>query len=249
SLAAGRRHQYQRLNTYAYFGPVAGLVVEPRGNIVGEKLRMANKNSLTVAAKIGTGADYKFPGFFIGGEIGYMYNFKKIEGNPIQFLTIMVGLKSDITRLSEKVTEVIGIDTYKDCVMYGIYKFKRIGHILRVLSKHGLAEVVSRSNIDRIIPDSFLLWNTHTRRIFEDDFNVRVRAAIEELGPTFIKLGQLLSNRADIVPRDLRQELVRLQDDVPTDAIDIRAKLRTAFDIDVDAHFSHIDEEPLAAAS
>jgi len=114
SLAAGRRHQYQRLNTYAYFGPVAGLVVEPRGNIVGEKLRMANKNSLTVAAKIGTGADYKFPGFFIGGEIGYMYNFKKIEGNPIQFLTIMVGLKSDITRLSEKVTEVIGIDTYKD---------------------------------------------------------------------------------------------------------------------------------------
>jgi len=114
SLAAGRRHQYQRLNTYAYFGPVAGLVVEPRGNIVGEKLRMANKNSLTVAAKIGTGADYKFPGFFIGGEIGYMYNFRKIEGNPIQFLTIMVGLKSDITRLSEKVTEVIGIDTYKD---------------------------------------------------------------------------------------------------------------------------------------
>src|SRR5690606_28315613 len=88
SLAAGRRHQYQRLNTYAYFGPVAGLVVEPRGNIVGEKLRMANKNSLTVAAKIGTGADYKFPGCFIGGEIGYMYNFKKIEGNPIQFLTI-----------------------------------------------------------------------------------------------------------------------------------------------------------------
>ncbi|MBD1425283.1 ABC1 kinase family protein [Sphingobacterium arenae] len=133
--------------------------------------------------------------------------------------------------------------------MYGIYKFKRIGHILRILSKHGLAEVVSRSNIDRIIPDSFLLWNTHTRRIFEDDFNVRVRAAIEELGPTFIKLGQLLSNRADIVPRDLRQELIRLQDDVPTDAIDIRAKLRTAFDIDVDAHFSHIDEEPLAAAS
>src|SRR5690606_25143986 len=113
SLAAGRRHQYQRVNTYAYFGPVAGLVVEPRGNIVGEKLRMANKNSLTVEAEIGTGADYKFPGFFIGGEIGYMYNFRKIEGNPIQFLTIMVGLKSDITRLSENVTEVIGIDTYK----------------------------------------------------------------------------------------------------------------------------------------
>ncbi|NGM63861.1 ABC1 kinase family protein [Sphingobacterium sp. SGR-19] len=133
--------------------------------------------------------------------------------------------------------------------MYGIYKFKRIGHILRVLSKHGLEEVISRSNIDRIIPDSFLLWNMHTRRIFEDDFNVRVRAAIEELGPTFIKLGQLLSNRADIVPRDLRQELIKLQDEVPTDVIDIKSKLLEAFDIDVDEHFSHIDEVPIAAAS
>lgn len=133
--------------------------------------------------------------------------------------------------------------------MYGIYKFKRIGHILQVLSKHGLEEVVSRSNIDRIIPDSFLLWNTHTRRIFEDDFNVRVRTAIEELGPTFIKLGQLLSNRADIVPRDLRQELVKLQDEVPTTIIDIKVKLQQAFDINVDEHFDHIDEMPIAAAS
>ncbi|PRD56291.1 hypothetical protein [Sphingobacterium gobiense] len=114
SLTAGRRYQYKRLNTFAYIGPVAGLIVEPRGNIVAEKLRMSNKNSLTVAGKVGMGADYKFPGFFIGGEIGYMYNFRKIEGNPIQFLTIMFGLKSDITRLSEKVTGVIGIETYKD---------------------------------------------------------------------------------------------------------------------------------------
>ena len=114
SLAAGRRKQYRRLNTFAYFGPVAGLVVEPRGNLIEGKFQMANKNSLTAAAKIGIGADYKFPGFFIGGEIGYMQHFRKIEGNPIQFLTIMLGLKSDITRLSEKVTEVIGIETYKD---------------------------------------------------------------------------------------------------------------------------------------
>ena len=133
--------------------------------------------------------------------------------------------------------------------MYGIYKFKRIGQILAVLSKHGLEEVVSRSNIDRIIPDSFLLWNTHTRRIFEDDFSVRVRAAIEELGPTFIKFGQLLSNRADIVPRDLRQELIKLQDNVATEVMDVKAKLQEAFDIDVDEHFDHIDEVPIAAAS
>lgn len=133
--------------------------------------------------------------------------------------------------------------------MYGIYKIKRIGHILQILSKHGLEEVVSRSNIDRIIPNSFLLWNARTRRIFEDDFNVRLRSAMEELGPTFIKLGQLLSNRPDIIPTELREELVKLQDRVPADFIDVKEKLHNAFDIDVDKHFIHIEEIPIAAAS
>ncbi|TYP96913.1 hypothetical protein BC792_104138 [Sphingobacterium allocomposti] len=114
SLAAGRRKQFKRLNTYGYIGPAIGLITEPRGDVAGEILQMSNKRSLTLAGKVGVGSDYKFSGFFIGAEIGYLYNFRKIEGNPVQFLTIMVGLKSDITRLSERVTRVIGIDTYKD---------------------------------------------------------------------------------------------------------------------------------------
>lgn len=114
SLTAGKRRQFKRLNTFAYVGPVAGLVVEPRGSIQAEKIRMSSKKSLTAAAKLGIGADYKFPGFFIGAEIGYMQHIRKIEGNSMQFLTLMVGLKSDITSLSEKVTGVMGIETYKD---------------------------------------------------------------------------------------------------------------------------------------
>lgn len=133
--------------------------------------------------------------------------------------------------------------------MYGIHKIKRVGQILRILSKHGFEEIISRSNIDRIIPDSVLLWNTHTRRIFEEDFNVRVRLAIEELGPTFIKLGQLLSNRADIIPTELRQELVKLQDDVPAEPIDLRKKVAGSLEIDVEEHFSSLEEIPVAAAS
>ncbi|MFD1770633.1 hypothetical protein [Sphingobacterium suaedae] len=113
SLAAGKRKQVKRLNSYAYLGPAMGLITEPRGDLVDGKIKMENKRSFTVAGKMGIGSDYKFPGFFIGAEIGYLYNLKKIEGNPVHFLTIMVGLKSDITRLSEKVTDVIGIDTYK----------------------------------------------------------------------------------------------------------------------------------------
>ncbi len=113
SLAAGKRKQMDRLNAFVYVGPAVGLVNEPRGNLVGETIKMEDKKFITAAAKIGIGADYKFKGFFLGGEIGYMHNLKKIEGNRAQFLTIMVGLKSDITSLSQKVTNVIGIDTYK----------------------------------------------------------------------------------------------------------------------------------------
>ncbi len=114
SFGAGKRRQFRSLNTYAYIGPLVGLVVEPRGNVVAERVRMSNKYSLTAGAQTGVGADYKFPGFFLGVELDYIHNFRKVEGNPMQFITIMVGLKSDITGLSKKVTDVIGIDTYRD---------------------------------------------------------------------------------------------------------------------------------------
>lgn len=133
--------------------------------------------------------------------------------------------------------------------MYGVHKIKRVGQILRILSKHGFEEIISRSNIDRLIPDSFLLWNTHTRKIFEEDFNIRIRLAMEELGPTFIKLGQLLSNRADIIPHEMRRELVKLQDEVPPEPINVINKLRTSLNIEASDHFTHIDDVPIAAAS
>ncbi len=131
----------------------------------------------------------------------------------------------------------------------GFEKIKRVGQILKILSKHGFDEIISRSNLDRILPDSFLYWNNHTRKIFEEDFNVRLRSAIEELGPTFIKLGQLLSNRPDIIPKDLQEELVKLQDNVNTEELDIRMRLEKELEIDLDAHFLSIESIPLASAS
>ncbi|MGO3806893.1 MAG: ABC1 kinase family protein [Sphingobacterium sp.] len=134
--------------------------------------------------------------------------------------------------------------------MYGFNKIKRVGQILQILSKHGFEEAISRSNIDRIIPESFLLWNSHTKRIFQEDFNVRVRLAIEELGPAFIKFGQMLSNRADVIPDDLRLELVKLQDDVPAELIDIEQRICESLRLtSVSDHFLSIDKAPLAAAS
>lgn len=131
----------------------------------------------------------------------------------------------------------------------GFQKIKRVGQILKILSKHGFDEIISRSNIDRLLPDSFLFWNNHAKKIFEDDFNTRIRMAIEELGPTFVKLGQLLSNRPDIIPKDLQEELVKLQDDVMQSPIDLRAVLASELEIDLDAHFSEINVVPIASAS
>ena len=77
----------------------------------------------------------------------------------------------------------------------------------------------------------------------------RVRCALEELGPTFIKLGQILSTRPDILPADWIQEFQKLQSDVPpVPWEDIHAELVSELG-DLDLHFSSIEETPLAAAS
>lgn len=107
SLAAGSRRQFERLNTYLYVGPTIGLVSEPRSNLINNVVKIDYLRSITFGTKLGLGADYKFNGFFLGTEIGYMYNIKKVQRRPFHALTIMVGLKSDITRLSDKVVDIL----------------------------------------------------------------------------------------------------------------------------------------------
>jgi len=131
----------------------------------------------------------------------------------------------------------------------GFQKIKRVGQILKILSKHGFDEIVSRSNLDRLLPDSFLFANNHARKIFEDNFNIRIRMALEELGPTFIKLGQLLSNRPDIIPEDLQRELIKLQDNVLVETVEIEKRLEEEFNIHIPEHFEAIAKVPMASAS
>ncbi|MFZ4260534.1 hypothetical protein ACFRAE_00715 [Sphingobacterium sp. HJSM2_6] len=109
SLAGGFRKQWQRLNTYSYIGPAAALTVEPRAdqNEAIEQIDLSYKYSFAPAIKVGVGSDYKFKGFFLGFEVGYIHKFQKLQGNPVHVLTMMVGLKSDITKISDKVVEVI----------------------------------------------------------------------------------------------------------------------------------------------
>ena len=78
----------------------------------------------------------------------------------------------------------------------------------------------------------------------------RLRLAIEELGPTFIKLGQILSTRPDLIPPEYMAELARLQDTVPSEPWEaIRAQVEAELGAPLEARFARIDPEPLAAAS
>ncbi len=77
----------------------------------------------------------------------------------------------------------------------------------------------------------------------------RIRMALEELGPTFVKLGQTFSNREDLLPPELIQELQKLQDKVDQIEMNVAEILENECNISVSEHFSEIQSEPLATAS
>jgi len=112
AFSGGLRKQMRRLNVYGFIGPGVGLTSEPRATVmIDEKVvKMENKNHFNLSSKLGAGADYKFNGFFLGLELGYLHNFRKIQDTPVNIFTVMIGLKSDITQIGDKVIDVIGID-------------------------------------------------------------------------------------------------------------------------------------------
>ena len=78
----------------------------------------------------------------------------------------------------------------------------------------------------------------------------RIRLSLEALGPIFIKFGQILSTRRDLLPDDISDELSRLQDDVPPFPVaDAVAIIETSLGSEVNSLFAHFDHEPLASAS
>ena len=119
--------------------------------------------------------------------------------------------------------------------------------ILSILSKYGLADWLSHVDIELA---KNLLKNQQGEALARQSRERRIRLALVELGPTFIKLGQILSTRADLVGRELADELSHLQDNAPADdpAV-IRAIISTELGKSVDDLFEQFDEVPLASAS
>ncbi len=127
----------------------------------------------------------------------------------------------------------------------------RLLEIQRVLVRHGLDEIVLATHLFRPIRFAFYLSPaTWFQRKRAGSRGERLRLAFEELGPIFMKFGQMLSTRRDLLPRDIADELEKLQDRVPPfSGIEAKQIIETAHGRPVTETFAHFDEQPLAAAT
>lgn len=124
-------------------------------------------------------------------------------------------------------------------------KLKRSARLISVLSKYGFKDMLARMNggtKDEIPSNSDEVVSKGT--VYE-----RIRLVLEELGPTFVKLGQSFSNREDLLPPELIQELQKLQDKVETVEMNVEEILENEFSISVKDHFAQVQKLPLATAS
>jgi ubiquinone biosynthesis protein len=121
----------------------------------------------------------------------------------------------------------------------------RLRDITTVLMRHGFGEIVQRLGLDTLLPGRLSNPEQHTT-----SFGQRLRFVLQDLGPSFVKLGQIASTRADLVPAEVITELKVLQNDVkPVSWDEIRAEIEDDLGAPIAELFESIDEVPLASAS
>ncbi|MDE2089483.1 MAG: ubiquinone biosynthesis regulatory protein kinase UbiB [Gammaproteobacteria bacterium] len=127
----------------------------------------------------------------------------------------------------------------------------RLSYINLVLVRHGLDEVILATHLFR--PVRFLMYFSPwywLRRRTPAPRGVRIRRALEDLGPIFVKFGQILSTRRDLMPEDVADELAKLQDRVPPfPGAQARAIIEKAYGHPLERACQAFDVTPLASAS
>ncbi|HWQ94234.1 MAG TPA: ubiquinone biosynthesis regulatory protein kinase UbiB [Gammaproteobacteria bacterium] len=129
-------------------------------------------------------------------------------------------------------------------------QFFRLFYINRILLRHGLDEIILATHLFR--PLRFLLYFApwYWLRGALPPRAVRIRRALEDLGPVFVKFGQMLSTRPDLLPEDIAKELALLQDQVPPFPGDqARAIIEQAYGKPLNEVFQEFQETPFASAS
>lgn len=127
----------------------------------------------------------------------------------------------------------------------------RYRQILTVLFKYGFGDLVENLKIEQYIEIGLQMISRKRRERLEKHTRAeRTRMAIEELGPTYIKMGQILSTRPDLVSLEFVNEFAKLQDKVPpVDFDEIRKTIEAELKQPINILFKSIDPTPIAAAS
>lgn len=122
---------------------------------------------------------------------------------------------------------------------------------MSIFVKYGFEDVIANSTLRNIVPESLRLkWIRQERPALQYSRFERIRMAAEELGPTFVKLAQVLSNRPDLVPEGLVKEFEKLQDRVPPfDAETAKSIIELELGKPLEEIFSDFKTVPMASAS
>ena len=132
--------------------------------------------------------------------------------------------------------------------MISLKNIQRLIAIQRVLVKYGLDEIIKKTHFLR--PLRYIFYIFPKKNIKTDSLGRRLRLAFEELGPIFVKFGQVISTRRDLISPDIADELSKLQDQVkPIPSKKIIDQLTKIYGLPLKKIFLKFDSNPLAAAS
>ncbi|MBI3026717.1 AarF/ABC1/UbiB kinase family protein [Candidatus Woesearchaeota archaeon] len=126
---------------------------------------------------------------------------------------------------------------------------KRFNEILRVLFDQGFDFLLERIRLKHMVPITKRL-GSKLRKSEELKPEVMLRKTLEELGPTFIKFGQILSVRPDLIPKEYSKELEKLQDKVPEFSFnEVKSVIEKELGKSIENLFLHFEKKPIASAS
>lgn len=127
---------------------------------------------------------------------------------------------------------------------------KRLNEIYKVLKKNDFGYLIEENTFFKKFP---FLRNYQAEKedtFLDESIPLRIRKVLEELGPAYIKLGQMLSTRPDLVGMDIAEELQKLRDNTPvTPFEEIKKVIETELESPIEDIYSEIDETPLGSAS
>jgi ubiquinone biosynthesis protein len=129
-------------------------------------------------------------------------------------------------------------------ILSAVRDIDRLRQITQVLVRHGFGEVVTRLGLGSGTSDA------DGQRVPRPRFGERLRLVLQDLGPTFVKLGQIVSTRSDVIPADIVLELKKLQDEVPPfSEAEARRQIEETLGTTVEALYETFEGKPLASAS